>query len=340
MYKVTVIVPVYKSEQYLHKCVESIRNQEYDNLEIILVDDGSPDLCHEICDEYAKIDSRIKVIHQKNQGVAVARNEGMKAATGDYITFVDSDDYIDKKMYASMMKKAEEYNCDLVVCDCLKEFSNHTELYTHDIRGGFYDLEQLETEYYPHLLIMENVEYPATISNWLCLFKNKQGMFEKDGLLYEPGIKFSEDLLFGARLMMQSKSFYYMKGEAYYHYYMNNQSATHVYAPDKWDNYVRLYSKIKEYFYDEKKYNFKNQIDLCLLFFMYNTIGDIYSNLTFSVDEKKNEIYRIINETIVREMFARIKINNLQISWKQKIITFLYKENIGIKILIKYMERK
>ena len=340
MQKISVIVPVYKAEKFISKCVDSIRNQQYANLEIILVDDGSPDLCPKICDEYAKLDNRIKVIHQKNQGVAVARNAGLKAATGDYITFVDSDDYIDKQMYASMMKKAMEYNCDLVVCDCLKEFSDHTELYTHDIRGGFYDLDQLEIEYYPHLLIMENIEYPVTISNCLCLFKNKPGMFDEDGLFYEPGIRFSEDLLFGARLMRQAKSFYYMKGEAYYHYYMNEQSATHVYSPDKWDNYLRLYSKIKEHFYNNTRYDFKNQIDLCLLFFMYNTIGDIYSNSTLSVDEKQKEIFRIINETIVREMFERIKINNLQISWKQKIITFLYKENIGIKSLIKYMQRK
>ena len=94
MPKITVIVPVYKAEQYLEVCIRSILNQTFKDIEIILIDDGSPDKCPAICDEYAKKDQRIKVIHQKNAGVAVARNEGIRNANGEYITFVDSDDYL------------------------------------------------------------------------------------------------------------------------------------------------------------------------------------------------------------------------------------------------------
>lgn len=91
---VSVIVPVYKVEKYLKKCVESIRQQSYSNLEIILVDDGSPDKCGQMCDEFAKGDSRIKVLHKKNGGLADARNAGIEKASGEYLLFVDSDDWI------------------------------------------------------------------------------------------------------------------------------------------------------------------------------------------------------------------------------------------------------
>ena len=174
MLKLSVIVPVYKAEQYLKRCIDSILGQNYKNIELILVDDGSPDACPGICDQYQEKDERVIVFHQQNSGVAVARNSGMRIATGDYITFVDSDDYIGKEMYSSMLKKIEQYQCDVAMCDCIKEFRTHTELYTHDIRGGYYSRKQLEEEYYPHLLMMENVEYPATISNWLLVFKNEK----------------------------------------------------------------------------------------------------------------------------------------------------------------------
>lgn len=114
---VSIIVPVYQVEQYLQTCIESILKQTYDHWELILVDDGSPDRCGEICDEYAEIDRRIRVIHQKNSGVVDARNAGIKAATGKYLAFVDSDDYIDPRMYEELVSKAEIDRLQIVWCD-------------------------------------------------------------------------------------------------------------------------------------------------------------------------------------------------------------------------------
>ena len=111
--KISVIVPVYKVEKYLDKCVESIVNQTYKNLEIILVDDGSPDNCPAMCDEWAEKDERIRVIHKENGGLADARNAGMDIATGDYIGFVDSDDWIEPNMYEVLLKNALKYDADI-----------------------------------------------------------------------------------------------------------------------------------------------------------------------------------------------------------------------------------
>lgn len=113
---ISVIVPIYNVEKYLNKCVDSIINQEYTNLEIILVDDGSPDNCGRICDEYKGKDSRIKVIHKENGGLSSARNAGLDIATGDYIGFVDSDDYIEPDMYSKLLQAIAKENCSLAIC--------------------------------------------------------------------------------------------------------------------------------------------------------------------------------------------------------------------------------
>lgn len=101
---ISIIIPIYKVSQYLDECVKSIVSQTYKNLEIILVDDGSPDECPRMCDEWAKKDNRIKVVHKKNGGLSSARNAGLAVATGEYIGFVDSDDYVDETMYEDLMR--------------------------------------------------------------------------------------------------------------------------------------------------------------------------------------------------------------------------------------------
>lgn len=117
---ISIIVPIYKVEKYLSKCIESIINQTYKNIEIILVDDGSPDNCGIICDEYSKKDNRIKVIHKKNQGLSAARNSGLEIAKGKYISFVDSDDWIEKDMYEILINLAKKNNADISQCKFLR----------------------------------------------------------------------------------------------------------------------------------------------------------------------------------------------------------------------------
>lgn len=121
---VSVIIPIYNVEQYLDKCIESIVKQTYSNIEIILVDDGGKDSCPKKCDEWSKIDSRIKVIHKENEGVAYARNSGLDIASGEYILFVDSDDYIAFDAVEIMVKRIEQDNTDIVIAKTVKVYSN------------------------------------------------------------------------------------------------------------------------------------------------------------------------------------------------------------------------
>ena len=144
--KISIIVPVYKVEPYLRKCLDSIVNQTYENLEIILVDDGSPDSCGAICDEYAARDERIRVIHQPNGGLSAARNRGLEAAAGDYVAFVDSDDWVEPDMYGYLLSGAEQVGADIAVCGIFEELPDRQvcrhwqEAETFDTEGA---LEQL-----------------------------------------------------------------------------------------------------------------------------------------------------------------------------------------------------
>ncbi len=114
--KISVVVPVYKTEPYLRKCLDSIVNQTWQDLEIILVDDGSPDNCPAICEEYARRDGRVRVIHQENGGLSAARNTGLAAATGEWLGWVDSDDWIEPDMYQYLLENALKYQADVAVC--------------------------------------------------------------------------------------------------------------------------------------------------------------------------------------------------------------------------------
>lgn len=165
---ISVIVPVYRVEKFLRQCIESIQQQTYKDLEIILVDDGSDDDCPEICDEYAKSDSRIKVIHKANGGLSDARNAGIEVATGEYIAFVDSDDYIHPRMYEYMKRALDYYqDADIAICPYKEVQEDEEQVYKE---------EKAECEYYllEHEQIMEEMfskEYGLYIVAWNKLYR-------------------------------------------------------------------------------------------------------------------------------------------------------------------------
>lgn len=127
MPEISVIVPVYKVEPYIHKCVDSILAQTFTDYELILVDDGSPDTCGNICDEYAQKDARIHVIHKENGGLSDARNAGMKIACGEYVIFIDSDDYIDADMLSYLYENLKKADADMATCGIYEVYADRIE---------------------------------------------------------------------------------------------------------------------------------------------------------------------------------------------------------------------
>lgn len=164
---ISVIVPIYKVEEYLHACVDSILEQTYVNLEVILVDDGSPDLCGQICDEYSRKDLRIKVIHKKNGGLSDARNAGLDIAQGEYIYFVDSDDIIHPELLEKLFILIKKYGADISICR-YQIFNDGDSpkiiLGQHGNVECFSDFEMLDNLYNPKYA-------PANIVAWNKLYR-------------------------------------------------------------------------------------------------------------------------------------------------------------------------
>jgi glycosyltransferase involved in cell wall biosynthesis len=158
--KLSVIVPVYKTEAYLRKCVESILTQTLTDFELILIDDGSPDNCPEICDEYSRTDDRVKVIHKKNGGQGLARKLGVTLACGEYIAFVDSDDWIEPQMYKTLCRTADENACDMVICDWTYQYveKNNQVPYSqrHILKEKYiYEDEEVQNDILSKILLEE-----------------------------------------------------------------------------------------------------------------------------------------------------------------------------------------
>lgn len=210
MNKISVIVPVYNVEDYLQECIDSILGQTYKNLEIILVDDGSTDNSSKICDIYEKKDNRIKVIHKENGGVSSSRNEGLKHVTGDYIGFVDSDDFIDNRMYEKLYNKIKEYDADIIKCNFVSVKEGHMLETKSTGKSKLYNREEAMLNY-----MKEPYKYNKhfKVVLWDALYKKE--LFDNvefpNGLLYEDGYVTPKVILKSRRLVHLDESLYYYR---------------------------------------------------------------------------------------------------------------------------------
>lgn len=173
--KISIIVPVYGEDEFIDCCISSIVNQTYDNLEIILVDDGSPDNCPRICDEWKLKDNRVVVIHKKNGGLVSARQAGMEAATGRYIGYVDGDDWIEPDTYENMIRVMIDQKVDIVITGFKKDLFGKSIVCLNNIPEGTYDRERLISEVFPTMICNEdNYQYGLYTYVWNKLFKREK----------------------------------------------------------------------------------------------------------------------------------------------------------------------
>ena len=217
---ISIIIPIYKVEQYLDECVTSIINQTYKDLEIILVDDGSPDSCPQMCDEWAKKDARIKVVHKKNGGLSSARNAGLKVATGEYIGFVDSDDYVDGSMYEDLMQVMNQNEKTMVVSSPI--IRNTDGVFT-PYKVGTYDYKDGDTmSFSEYMKLFLGMNMDATV--WNKLYKREfiQTMFREG--------RNNEDYLFmyyNVKNLYDTDKLLAVTDKAHYYYRDNAQSICH-----------------------------------------------------------------------------------------------------------------
>lgn len=337
MPKVSIIVPVYNVEKYLDRCVESLRNQTLQDIEIILVDDESPDACPQICDNYSKSDNRIKVVHKKNSGLGYARNSGLDIATGQYVGFIDSDDFVDLNMFETLYNKCIEKELDICYCSFdrvlstgrfIKEKSNK--------KDELYLLSSAEIKKFSLNMvgIYPGEGYDIQYSMSVC-----RGVFRRK-LIEDSHIRFisereiaSEDLLFHIHLLQKASRIGYIPSD-FYHYFINSSSITNTYSKEFRDRIIRLGEDLKgilAYYYTEEEY--KPHYSSALL-------GLFKSIICFEAKEKKslwNQYKNIRN--ICRLQLWRDIYNIPQFNLYDKknlIIASLLKYQISSALLILY----
>lgn len=301
---ISIIIPVYKVEKYLDRCINSIVNQSYKELEIILIDDGSPDNCPTMCDDWAKKDKRIRVVHKSNGGVSSARNEGLKIATGKYISFVDSDDYITND-FSLVCEKANKINADLIFIPFMK-LNNQVEKYDvtkKTIRG-----------------ILKNNKISVS-SVWTKLFSKK--LVENE--FFIEGVSIAEDKEFVIRQILKVKDIHIVN-IPFYQYADSDTSVMRnkgfVLANKIIDSTIKIFEYI----------NTNYSIDQNLK----NIIYEVFSSNLFVVFR----YYKYCNNTEKNEIVKQIKDNMKLFCYSKELlkkILYIFIKIFGIKLVLKLL---
>lgn len=212
---ISIIVPVYKVEKFLSRCIDSILNQTFTKFELILIDDGSPDNCPKICDDYSIKDSRIKVIHQKNSGVSVARNAGLDIAMGDFIGFVDSDDWIESNTYEIAYNTAIEKQADIVQWDFIFDYTDGKSITKRIGIEGYFDISS-DSSFF---------------SGSMCHKLISKRIIDSEQIRFPVGLKYAEDRCFGIDCFLVAKKTFHIS-KCLYHYCINTSSASFSISKD------------------------------------------------------------------------------------------------------------
>lgn len=253
--KVSIIVPVYNAEKYLERCISSLRNQSLEDIEIILIDDSSTDSSLEICNKAAEEDFRIKVIHKVNEGAGMARNAALKIATGEYIGFADSDDFVEKDMFETLYEKAIKYSSDLVMSGVLFVDGNMFSQQGECIRKNYFDKDtHFDTGEELKKLRMgivgalpedeDDSKYGMSI--WKNLFRNE--IIKKNNILFESEREMlSEDALFMLDYISCIKKATGIN-EAFYNYCRNEGSISKSYKKDRFEKSIVFVNEVQKRF--------------------------------------------------------------------------------------------
>lgn len=295
----SIIVPVYKvPERYLRKCIESTMAQTLKEIEILLVDDGSPDQCGEICESYAKQDSRIKVLHKKNGGLSSARNYGCKAATGKWIMFVDGDDWIEPDMCQTMYELGEKKNVQLVMCGIVKDYGKSATEYKFYLEDGKV-YQGKECKWLQQQLLVYNGNIAVAYSK---LIRHK--LLVDNGIVHDEVLRQgAEGLEFNLRLFEKLQSAVFIN-KPFYHYIYNENSISASHNEANHEFVIKCFEKIKAYIdTSENAEMLKPWFDNRLLYVIVTTAISGYFNPTNTEPyaDKKRKYIAYLEKPIIKE---------------------------------------
>lgn len=327
MVKLSVIVPIYNAEQYLKECINSILLQTLKDIEIILIDDGSTDKSNIICRKLMECDKRISLYTTENRGVCAARNLGITKAKGEYVGFVDSDDYIAEEMYEKLYEVAIKFDSDMVMCDFNKITQDEkAEKRCSNITEGFYDKEKLEQEIYTRIISDKYARLCPINSQCFCIIKRQ--LIQDNKILYDESIKFAEDTLFASQVLYAASSFYYLKNEFLYNYRSIPGSRSKQYNRSLWEEYLKLCNAYKTVF---EQTDYVEQVNGLIIYYAGITIQKIVET-DESISIKLKEIRRIMTSHEVKMAFKKYRIPNTDNSfiWKSRLLLILLKKKMPL----------
>lgn len=338
---VSIIVPVYNVEKYLKRCIQSLLQQTYKHIEIILVDDGSLDQSGIMCDKISQEDIRVKVVHKKNAGLGMARNTGMEWVTGKYVMFVDSDDYINIDAVQKLLELAISFNVEVVLSrfiydDCEEESTIATGLYDGEDR-----VKELLTSLMGNGGKKDQINVSSCTKMYLVDFLKKTGIkFPSERELIW------EDLAFNFEVFLNVKRAYVSK-YAYYHYCYNTMSLTHRYIPDKFEKIMIMYEymsqKIAAHNLSEDSKvrvdnmfmgNIRTCIKLEAYYFKKNGLKASINNIKEISSDSR--VQKLVSEIPNKEMTKQQVLYNWFITNKMPVVLFLLAalQNVRKKNLI------
>ena len=342
---VSIIVPVYNVEQYLPQCLDSIVNQTYKNIEVICVNDGSPDNSIKILEEYASRDSRIKVISQKNQGVSSARNIAHQYVNGDYIIYVDGDDWLDVSTFEIAVEKAIEVSADVVMWSYISESKNRSDKKIIFDDEFIFDETKVKQMLHRRFIGIAGSElaHPEQADSLCPVW----GKMYKSNIILKSNVKFVdldkigtyEDGLFNLEVFKYVHKAVYLPVNLYHYRRTNSESQTAKYRPRLFEQWQKLFDEMQLYIGDnglseEYEDALSNRIALSILGLGLNILSS-----DFSAKKKKKLIKEIITSDRYKEAYKKLEFKYFPIHWKL-FYSFAKAGNAtGVYMLLKVIQR-
>ncbi|UTR10584.1 glycosyltransferase [Evansella sp. LMS18] len=341
--KISIIVPIYNVEAYLSRCLDSLIAQTITDIEIIAVNDGSTDNCLDILKQYAKKDKRIKIINQENSGVSAARNAGIEITKGDYIGFVDPDDWVNKSMYEDMYRIATNNETDIVMCSYIREFGTHSKIKDFDMsdivqyRGWEVKQKVLRRIVGP---LDNELGHPELLDAWGTVWSKlyKANIIKENCIVFTDlnVIGTNEDSLFNIQTVYYANSFIFIN-KPYYHYWRaNDSSVTTVYKKSLIDQWTNLFSIIENFLKENRLPGefyvaLNNRIGVNSLGLGLNEISR--SNRSSWLNKLK-QLKQILNHHYIKRSFQTMDMSKFPFVWRMFYYCAKIRFSIGFYFML------
>ena len=339
MVKVSVVVPIYNAESYLVQCLDSIINQTLPDIEIILVNDGSTDNSALICQKYLDV-PRVRYIAKENEGLAAARHDGINAATGEYVGFVDSDDWIELNMYETMYAAAKNNDADIVFCNCIENENGHR--FTPEMPSGPYNRQQILDVILPRTLAYIDTKGGKRAIRWSnCLRIYKLALLRQHGINLDKRFRRSQDLQLTYEATLVAKNYYYLGDNYLYHNRVVGNSLSRGYTKNMWPLYKNLIKRLYQVTEQFKEMDLLEQMHLRAFFFVTDCIDNEFKP-TCPNDEttKLRLIQEIMDDQLCERFYGHIPIDRLNPVLKKYYELILEKSPKGIIAFRKKCDRQ